>query len=63
MSRSLIALIAGIAGFFVYIVVALAIADIVLTMHWAVQAIYFVAAGSLWVLPVRWLMYWSVGKR
>jgi hypothetical protein len=45
MSRSLIALIAGIAGFFVYIVVALAIADIVLTMHWAVQAIYFVAAA------------------
>ena len=63
MSRTPIAIIAAIFGLIVYLIVALAIADYVLTLHWAVQAVYFVIAGSLWVLPIRWLMYWSVHQR
>jgi hypothetical protein len=50
-------------GFFGYIAAAVVIADFVQTMHWAIQAIYFVLAGILWALPARWLMFWSVGKR
>ncbi len=63
MSRTPIAIIAAIVGLIVYLFVVLAIGDRVLTLHWAVQALYFVIAGSLWVLPIRWLMYWSVHKR
>jgi Protein of unknown function (DUF2842) len=35
----------------------------VLPGHWVVQALYFLVAGIVWVLPVRWLMLWSVHKR
>ncbi len=63
MSRTSIAIMAAIVGLLVYLVAVLAIADLVLPLHWAVQAVYFVLAGSLWVLPIRWLMYWSVHKR
>ena len=63
MSRPLIATIAGLLGFIAYVAAVLLIADTVLALHWAVQAVFFVIAGSLWVIPIRWLMYWSVGKR
>jgi hypothetical protein len=39
------------------------LADFVLGLHWAIQALYFIAAGTLWVFPMRWLMFWSVGQR
>jgi hypothetical protein len=52
----------GVAFIIVYIVAAITLPD-VLPQHWAVQAIYFLVAGVVWVLPVRWLMLWSVHKR
>ena len=63
MSRIPIALIAGFAGFFLYVAGVLMLADYVLSLHWAIQAVYFVVVGSIWTLPVRWLMYWSVHQR
>jgi hypothetical protein len=63
MSRILIAIAAGLIGFCAYVVTAIVIADTVQTMHWAIQAVYFVLAGTIWALPVRWLMFWSVGQR
>jgi hypothetical protein len=34
-----------------------------LPSQWLLQAVYFLIAGVAWVLPVRWLMLWSVHKR
>jgi hypothetical protein len=63
MKRAPIAVIGGILGFFFYVAAVLALSDLVVQLHWAAQAAFFVVAGTLWVFPVRWLMYWSVGKR
>ena len=63
MKRTPIAIIAGIAGLIVYAIVVLKIGDGVQTMHWALQAVYYTLAGSLWVLPIRWLMLWAAHMR
>jgi hypothetical protein len=31
-------------------------------MHWAVQALFFLVAGTVWVVPVRSLMLWAARK-
>ena len=62
MSRPFIASVAGIAFVVAYIAAAITLPD-VLPGHWAVQAVYFLIAGVAWVFPIRWLMFWSVGKR
>lgn len=63
MSRVPIAVVAGLTGFFVYLAAVVVLADTIQTMHWVIQAVYFVVAGSVWVMPIRWLMYWSVHQR
>ena len=63
MSRIPVAVIAGLVGFALYLAAALSLADAVINWHWALQAVYFVAAGTIWVFPIRWLMYWSVHQR
>ncbi len=63
MSRIPIAFAAGLLGFLIYVITIVMIADVVQTQHWAIQAGYFIVAGSVWVIPIRWLMYWSVGQR
>jgi len=62
MPRPLIASLAGIVFIFAYVAAAISLPD-VLPRHWAFQAVYYLVAGIVWVFPVRWLMYWSVGKR
>ncbi len=63
MSRAPIALLASVIWFIAYIAGAVALADLLAPMHWAVQAVYFLVAGVLWVGPVVWLMRWSLGRR
>jgi hypothetical protein len=63
MNRIPLAIIMGLIGFVGYVAAVLLIADFVVTLHWTLQAIYFVIAGSIWVLPMRWLMLWSVHQR
>jgi hypothetical protein len=63
MSRIPIAIVAGLVGLALYIAAAMVLADDVLGWHWALAALYFVIAGSLWVLPMRWLMLWAAGQR
>jgi sugar phosphate permease len=63
MSRIPIAIAAGLIGFFAYLASAVILADAIQTMHWAIQAVYFAIAGSVWVIPIRWLMFWSVHQR
>jgi len=62
MARILIAAVVGIVGFIAYVVGAVTLADHLSPMHWAVQALFFLVAGILWVLPARSLMYWAVRR-
>ena len=60
MSRTLIATLAGIAGFIAYVVVVLLLADHVRALHWAIEFVFFAVAGILWVWPAKWLITWAV---
>lgn len=60
MSRTLIATIAGLAGFFVYVLLVLLVADHVRALHWTVELLFFAVAGVAWVWPARALMVWAV---
>ena len=63
MSRVPVAVIGGLLGFAAYVAAVVALGDRVAHVHWAVQALYFVVVGTVWVMPVRWLMLWSVHQR
>ncbi len=63
MSRTPIATLAALAFVFVYIVAVVVLPDYLPRMWWPVEAVYWGIAGLIWVLPVRWLMLWSVHKR
>ncbi len=62
MGRPFVASVLGVVFIIVYVAVAITLPD-VLPDQLAVRAVYFLVAGLVWVLPVRWLMLWSVGKR
>ena len=62
MSRPFAAALMGVVFIIAYIAAAITVPD-VLPRQWAVQAVYFLVAGVVWVFPVRWLMLWSVHKR
>jgi hypothetical protein len=47
----------------VWIAAAAVIGDHLAGAHWALQALYYVTVGFVWVFPVRWLMLWSVHQR
>lgn len=59
MSRPTIALIAGLSGFFAYVVLVLAISDHLRGLHWAVEMVFFAIAGVAWVWPAKRLMIWA----
>ncbi len=61
MSRTPIAVIAGLLFFAAWVVAAVTLADE--PMHWAVRAVYFLVAGFVWVFPIRWLMLWAAHRR
>lgn len=63
MSRTPIAVLAGITFVIAYVTAAISIPDAVGRMNWAIEAAYWALAGIAWVFPVRWLMLWSVHKR
>lgn len=59
MSRILLASVVGVFGFLAYLVAAVTLYDAVASLNWALQAAYFVVAGTLWVIPIRSLMLWA----
>lgn len=63
MSRNMLALLGGILGFLLYVMVVVALADHVLDLHWLVQLAYFTIAGIAWAWPAKWLMFWAVRGR
>ena len=62
MPRAFIATVLGFSGFVAYVVGVVTLADRLGPMHWAVQALYFVVVGVLWVVPARWLLLWAARK-
>jgi sugar phosphate permease len=62
MPRILIATVIGLVGFVAYVVAAVTLADLMESAHWAAQALFFLVAGLLWVIPARSLMYWAARK-
>lgn len=63
MSRKPAAAVAGVLFVLAYMVAVTTLPDVLPPMHWTVEAVYWLAAGTLWVLPVRWLMFWAVHRR
>ncbi|SDB72051.1 Protein of unknown function [Belnapia rosea] len=63
MSRIPIASLIGLLGFLAYVVAVVTLADHVLQMHWVVQALFFLVAGTAWALPASKLMIWAAGGR
>ena len=59
MPRILAAVLLGLGFFFLYVAAALALADRLGPMQWALQLLYFAVVGTLWVFPIRWLMLWA----
>jgi hypothetical protein len=59
MTRTPIAIVAGLAGFGLYVLAVVTLADQVLALPWPAQAAYFVIAGIAWVWPARALMVWA----
>ncbi len=62
MPRILIATIVGLVGFLAYVIAVVTLAGDLPQMHWAVQALFFLVAGTVWVVPVRSLMLWAARK-
>jgi hypothetical protein len=62
MPRIIVALVIGLIGFAAYVAIAITVPDWTGPMHWAVQFLYFVVAGVLWVFPARWLMLWAAKR-
>ena len=63
MSRVPIATAAGLLFIAAYIVAAVGLADLLPRQHWSLEAVYWCVAGTVWVLPIWWLMLWGAGKR
>ncbi len=63
MSRIPVATVAALLFVFAYIVAVVVLPEYLPVMPWPVEALYWCVAGLIWVLPVRWLMLWSVHKR
>jgi hypothetical protein len=59
MSRTPVALAAGLAGFAAYLAIAVVLADRIIGLGWAAEAAYYLAAGLLWIVPAYFLMRWA----
>jgi hypothetical protein len=62
MSRAPAAALMGLVFVIAYVAAVVTLVDR-LPGHWAFQAVYFLVAGLVWVIPIRWLLLWSVHKR
>jgi Protein of unknown function (DUF2842) len=47
----------------VWSVIVLTITPHVVTLHWALQALFFTIAGTVWIIPLRPLLQWmEIGR-
>ncbi|MCX8132975.1 MAG: DUF2842 domain-containing protein [Roseococcus sp.] len=63
MQRTTLAFLIGAVGFVAYIVMVATIGDFFVRQHWALQLVYYVAAGVVWVFPARRLLLWGAARR
>ena len=63
MSRTTLAFLIGAVGFIAYIVLVVTIGDFFVRQHWAVQLVYYVTAGIIWVFPAKRLILWGAAGR
>ena len=57
--RKFIGLMVLLCWLFVYVLLAVGLAVRVLPgANWAVELVFYAAAGIAWVFPVRYLIYW-----
>jgi hypothetical protein len=63
MPRKALALVIGLLGFLLYIGLVLWIGDWVQGLHWAVQFLFYLLAGFVWVFPALWLIRWAIRPR
>jgi hypothetical protein len=61
-SRKLLGLAALLVGLFIYAMLAMRLAVAVLPDNLAVQTIYYLIAGVLWVVPTVPFVRWLQGK-
>ena len=59
MSRGKLAFLIGVVGFIVYIAVVVALGDFVVQRHWALQLVYYIFFGIIWVIPAKRLIEWG----
>jgi Protein of unknown function (DUF2842) len=43
---------------FVWSLIVLVATPHILTLHWALQAVFFATAGTVWIFPLRPLLSW-----
>ncbi len=60
--RIFVAACLGLLGFLVYVGAVATLADWVEGANWAVQVLYFVLAGMLWVPAAHYLILWAGRK-
>lgn len=56
--RILIGTLALVAGLAIYGLAVVSLATRLLPEHWVVQALFYAAAGIVWVLPAAWFTRW-----
>lgn len=63
MRRGPVALIAGLVGFFAYLLIVLELAAWLAGSHWAIELLFFAAAGIVWAFPAARLIRWAAAGR
>ena len=56
--RKLIGTVATITFILLYIFFAASLGNLVVTKHWAIQTIFFLVLGLLWIFPVMAIIRW-----
>ncbi len=62
-ARVPLAAVGGCLFLLAWVVAAMVLSDQVMGAGSAIQLAYFIAAGSLWVVPITWLMLWAARSR
>lgn len=60
--RSLIGMLGLILGLTLYAFLAAAIGDLMVEWPMAVQMIYYLIAGLIWLIPAKKVIYWMGGQ-
>lgn len=57
-TRKLLGTVATVVFLLVYVFFAAVLGDAVVTKHWAIQTIFFLVLGLVWIFPVMAIIRW-----